>query len=167
MPVSPLSEVLANRMSPPFTSEYAYKVLQQACQTVGEAAEGATMLRLGENAIFRLAGRSSSIVVRVARDLTRLEIARRELCVSRWLGGAGKVPAVRVHEEIPDQPIVVVDHPITFWEYMPVSADRPNPVDLAVLLRALHATSDSPCDLPEFERSSGVRHDDLAGSERR
>ena len=115
------------------------------------------MLRLGENAIFHLAGRFSSIVVRVTRDLSRLEIAQRELCVSRWLNGAGQVPATQVHEEIDNQPIVVVGHPVTFWRYVPPAAQKPTVVDLAVLLRGLHNAGESPCDLPRFDPLCTVR----------
>lgn len=124
-------------MPPTFSTEYAYQVLQGACRAVGETHEGATLLRLGENAIFRLAGRSSPIVVRVARDLSRLEIARRELCLSRWLNSIGGVPANSVHEDIPDQPIVVDGHPVTFWRYLSVSVEAP--ADLGVLVPSLRA----------------------------
>lgn len=144
-------------MPPSFSAEYAYHVLVQACQAAGVAAEGATMLRLGENAIFRLAGRYSSIVVRVTRDMSRLEIARRELCVSRWLNGPGQVPAAQVYEEIANQPVVVDGHPVTFWRYVEPAEDKPTEVDLAVLLRRLHDAGESPCDLPRFDPLGTVR----------
>lgn len=144
-------------MPPSFTAKYAYRVLDRACQAVGVAAEGAIMLRLGENAIFRLAGRYGSIVVRVTRDMSRLEIARRELCVSRWLNGPGQVPAAQVYEEISDQPIVIDGHPVTFWRYVPPAADKPTVLDLAALLRKLHDAGESPCDLPRFDPLGTVR----------
>lgn len=140
-----------------FSTEYAYQVLQRACYAVGETSEGATMLRLGENAIFRLAGRSSSIVVRVARDFSRLEIARRELCVSRWLNSTGGVPATSVHEEIPDQPVVIDGHPVTFWRYVPPTVDAPTMVDLATLLRSLHRAREAPCEMRAFDPLGTVR----------
>jgi aminoglycoside phosphotransferase (APT) family kinase protein len=144
-------------MSSSFSSESAYGLLKRASRGVGEVADGASMLRLGENAIFRLAGRSSSVVMRVTRDMTRFEIARRELCMSRWLNGAGNVPAVRVYEEVPDQPVVVDGHPITFWRYEEPEPDAPTVVDLARLLRGLHALAESPCELPTFQPLATVR----------
>lgn len=144
-------------MPPTFSTEYAYSVLERACGSVGEVANGATLLRMGENAIFRLGGRSSSIVVRIPRDLTRMEVARRELCVSRWLNGCGHVPATQVYEVIEAQPIVVDDHPITFWRYVEPAAVSPAVPDLGALLQALHSAGESPCDLPQFDPLSSVR----------
>jgi len=141
----------------PFTSKHAYTILERACRETGEVFPGAELLRIGENAIFRLAGRSSAIVVRVGRDAGRLPIAERELCFSRWLGGNGAVPVARVHEEIPDQPRMVDGHPVTFWRYVEPQPDQPTAVDLAGILRKLHAFSTSPCDLPPFDPLFNVR----------
>jgi aminoglycoside phosphotransferase (APT) family kinase protein len=142
---------------PHFTSKHAYTILERACRETGEAFPGAELLRIGENAIFRLAGTSSAIVVRVGRDAGRLPIAERELCFSRWLGGSGAVPVARVHEEIPDQPRMVEGHPVTFWRYVEPHPERPTVVDLAGILRALHAFRASPCDLPPFDPLLNVR----------
>lgn len=141
-----------------FTSTHAYQVLERACREVGEISDGAEMLRLGENALFRLAGPSSPVVVRVARDMTRLGIARRELCVSRWLSSTGQVPAARVHEGVSDQPRVVDGHPVTFWGYVePDTDDRPTVADLARILRGLHTLPASPCELPPFDPLGAAR----------
>jgi aminoglycoside phosphotransferase (APT) family kinase protein len=142
---------------PPFSSTRAYVILERACQEVGENSAGAELLRLGENAIFRLGGRSSAVVARVGRDLARLPVAQRELCVSRWLERAGHVPVVPVHEAIPDQPRVVDGHPVTFWRYVTPQPERPTVVDLARILRRLHGLEDSPCDLPPFDPLGTVR----------
>lgn len=142
---------------PPFASKHAYAILERACQETGQVAPGAALLRIGENAIFRLTGGSSPIVVRVGRDAARLPIAKRELCFSRWLGGNGAVPVARVHEEIPDQPRMVDGHPVTFWRYVEPQPDRPTVVDLAGILRQLHAFRSSPCDLPPFDPLLNVR----------
>lgn len=144
-------------MPPTFSTECAYRVLERACESVGEIADGATLLRMGENAIFRLGGRSDSIVVRIPRDLTRMDVAQRELCVSRWLNGSGRVPTTQVHEAIAAQPIVVHDHPITFWRFVEPAAAPPTVGDLGTLLVALHSAEDSPCNLPAFDPLSSVR----------
>jgi Ser/Thr protein kinase RdoA (MazF antagonist) len=137
------------------TSEHAHAVLARVCREVGEVAEGAELLRLGENAIFRLAGRSSAVVVRVGRELARLPVARRELCVSRWL--SGQLPVAQVYEQVPDQPWVVDGHPVTFWRYVAPQPARPTVVDLALILKGLHALSGSPCQLPRFDPLATVR----------
>ena len=124
-------------------------VLAEVGRAAGLNPEGARLLRFGENAIFRLAG-DSSPVVRIARDLSRLPVARREVCVSRWLAGSG-VPTVRVDERFPDQPLVVGGHPVTFWQAVDDGPVRPTLSDLARLLRQLHALETSPCTLPAFD----------------
>jgi aminoglycoside phosphotransferase (APT) family kinase protein len=141
---------------PRFTSDSARDVLEEACRVTGLDAAGATLLRLGENAIFRLSEPSSSVVVRIPRDVSRLPVARRELCVSRWLNEAG-VAATRVVDEVPDQPRMVAGHPVTFWRAVDSQPQRPTVVDLAGLLRELHALDDSPCELHQFDPLSTVR----------
>jgi hypothetical protein len=141
----------------PFTSAYAYAILARVCREVGQSAEGAGLLRLGENAIFRLGGRSSAVVARVGRDPSRLPVAQRELCLSRWLTGIGHPRVVRVVEEIPDQPRLVDGHPVTFWRYVPPEPDLPGVVDLALILKDLHAHRSSPCALPRFDPLAAVR----------
>jgi hypothetical protein len=105
------------------------------------------LLRIGENAIFRLA--SAPIVVRIARSADRLPRVRRELCVAHWLAAA-QVPAVRVADEI-GQPLMVEGHPVSFWYAVTGGDPIPTHVDLARLLAACHATRDCPCNLDTFE----------------
>jgi Ser/Thr protein kinase RdoA (MazF antagonist) len=95
-----------------FTSSSVLPVLRAACAEAGFSADSAELLRLGENAIWRLA--DAPVVVRIARSSEHLDRVRKELCVARWLAGAG-VPVVRVAEEVTGQPRVVDGHPVTFW----------------------------------------------------
>jgi hypothetical protein len=104
-------------------------------------------MRLGENAIFRLA--ADPLVVRISREAARLPVARRELCVARWLGSGG-VPAVRVADEVRGQPLMVGGHPVSFWKLADGVGLEPSQKDLARLLKMFHALEDCPCDLPEF-----------------
>ncbi len=138
------------------TSESARLVLEEVCRATGVDAAGARLLRLGENAIFRLSEAAGSVVVRIARDVSRLPVARRELCVSRWLNEAG-VAATQVVDEVPDQPWMVAGHPVTFWRAVEDGPRRPTVVDLARLLRQVHALGESPCELPAFDPLSTVR----------
>lgn len=139
-----------------FTSADAHAVLDRVCQEIGANPAGAKLLRFGENAIFRLSGPFSSTIVRIARDMTRLPVARRELCGSRWLNDA-QVPATQVLEQVDDQPRVIDGHPVTFWWAVEGNGQPPTVADLGCLLRKLHALSDSPCHLPELDPLSTVR----------
>ena len=55
----------------------AWAALKWACETVGLNVRGATLVRLGGNAIFRLT--YEPVVARIARDVRYLEEARREI----------------------------------------------------------------------------------------
>ena len=61
-------------------------------QELACVADGAELLRLGENAIYRLADHET--VVRIARNMDHWADAEKEVAVSRWLHQAG-VPAAR------------------------------------------------------------------------
>ena len=130
-----------------FSSSAALSVLQGACRQARLSSDDADLLRIGENAIFRLA--SGPIVVRIARSADRLSRVKRELCIARWLAAA-QVPAVRVINEI-EQPLMVDGHPVSFWHAVTGGEPVPTHVDLARLLAAYHSTLDCPCDLEAFE----------------
>lgn len=130
-----------------FSSSTVLPVLRAACQQADISSRGAELLRLGENAIYRLAG--SPVVVRIARSADRLPRVVRELCVARWLAAA-QVPAVRVIEEI-GQPLLVDGHPVSFWHSVTGGHPLPTHLDLARLLAAFHSLPDCPCDLATFE----------------
>ncbi len=59
------------RRRSPFTFVDASATLAAACSATGLHNQGAELLRLGENAIFRLA--QEPVVVRIARSLGRPE----------------------------------------------------------------------------------------------
>lgn len=77
---------------------------------------GATLLALGENAVFG----AGEVVVKVGRDAELLARAERELAVADWLAESG-VPAVRPAEP---KPRLVEGHPVTVWHRLP-DAVRP------------------------------------------
>lgn len=85
-------------------------LLQEACAATGLSADGARLLRLGSNAVYRLA---APVVARIARPDANPETARRTVAVARWLQSAG-YPAVRAIDV--DQPIIIDSHAVTFWE---------------------------------------------------
>jgi hypothetical protein len=70
-----------------FTSARATRVMVAACRAAGLDDRGAELIRLGENALFRLA--SVPVIVRVARGEEWLPKARTEVAVSQWLAEEG------------------------------------------------------------------------------
>lgn len=141
---------------PPFSSAVAFDVLDKTCELTGLDGPGAELIRLGQNAIFRLAG--DRVVVRVARGPQMQEAVEREVAVARWLTDEG-FPAVRLMDGLP-QPLRVDGFPVTFWEYVAQSSVKPTYEDLGRLLRALH-------DLPAPRGIKFPRYDPLAATGQR
>jgi hypothetical protein len=117
----------------------------------GLRADEATLLTLGENAVFAL----GDLVVKVGRDAELMPRATRELALSGWLESAG-IPAVRAAEA---EPLVAQGHPVTLWHRLPDAVRPSEPRDLAPLLRAVHA-------LPEPDGFTLPRRELLGGVER-
>lgn len=84
-------------------------LLGQACEATGLSAVGARLLRLGSNAVYRLA---APIVVRIGRPDSNSALADRTVAVARWLEAA-EYPAVRALSV--DQPLMIEGHAVTFW----------------------------------------------------
>ncbi len=78
-----------------------------AAEVLPGPARDATLLALGENAVFA----AGDLVVKVGRDAELLERARRELDIAAWLAEAG-VPAVRAAES---EALLSDGHPVTMW----------------------------------------------------
>ncbi|MEU6997631.1 aminoglycoside phosphotransferase family protein [Nonomuraea sp. NPDC046570] len=109
----------------------ARAVLERACRSVGVSAEGAELLRLGENAIYRL---PEGIVARVTRP-GQQHAARREVLVARWLEANG-VSAVRAAPGL-RQPVEVDGRSVTWWRELPPHRYG-DTLDVAAMLRRLH-----------------------------
>lgn len=92
------------------TEAETLRVLGRACAAAGLDATGARLLRLGSNAVYRLA---APVVARVGRPEVGITLARRTVEVARWLGSAG-YPSVRALSL--DQPVMIDGHAVTFWE---------------------------------------------------
>jgi aminoglycoside phosphotransferase (APT) family kinase protein len=116
-----------------FTVMTTRATLDRACKIAGFDQRGARLLRLGENAMFRLA---EPIVVRIARTAAYEPDARKEVAVARWLE-AENYPAVRA---LPiDQPLVIDGYVVTFWEAVSDEEVYGTPAEVAALLVRLHA----------------------------
>ncbi|MFE3451587.1 phosphotransferase enzyme family protein [Nonomuraea sp. NPDC059194] len=118
-----------------FSQQDAHEALIAACEHAGLDSRDARPMRLGENALYRLA--SAPVVVRIARSVDLLSDVRKEIAVARWLEAAD-FPSVRLLPECP-QAIVHEGRVVTFWLHVD-SGDPPTGfLDLAVMLRELHS----------------------------
>ncbi|MBQ1091063.1 phosphotransferase enzyme family protein [Streptomyces sp. B93] len=140
--------VNAARSQEGFTSAAARRVMSAACRAAGLDDRGAELIRLGENALFRLV--AAPVIVRVARGWEWLPKARTEVAVSRWLAGEG-FPAARLVGGL-EQPFVIDGHPVTFWQLI-VEGDRKATYgELGRVLHDLHSmTVPTGLELPRFD----------------
>ncbi|MCA2228829.1 phosphotransferase family protein [Nonomuraea aurantiaca] len=113
------------------TEAAARDVLGAASRRAGLDAAGAELIRLGENALFRLPG---GIIARITRS-GQTAAAAREVAVARWLD-ANDVSAVKPWPDV-DQPAEVDGRAITWWGEL--SAHRHGTaLQVATALRRLH-----------------------------
>lgn len=151
----------------PFTSADAAAVLAEACAAVDINCDGAELIRMGENGLFRLP--RAGVVVRIARGIDVMEDVQKEVAVASWLREAG-LPAVEPTAH--HQPIVVQGRPVTFWKLIDDSGAKATVADLAWVLRQLHSLPVPPTphlpDLDIFGRVSEriAKADDALGAER-
>ncbi|MFG2122404.1 phosphotransferase [Streptomyces sp. NPDC048710] len=117
-----------------FTAEGMEVVLREACETAGLDSTGAELLRLGSNAVYRLA--SLPIIVRIARDPAVLAEMECVVGVARWLETVD-FPAIRLVVGIA-QPLVVRGLAVTFWESVQEREEYATVGELADLLRRFH-----------------------------
>jgi Ser/Thr protein kinase RdoA (MazF antagonist) len=121
-------------------------LLAQACAAAGLDPGGARLLRLGSNAVYRLAG---PVVARIARPGAGTETAQRTVAVARWLESAG-YPAVRAIGV--DQPVMADGHAVTFWEAISDDGSQYATIaQVAEVFARLHAlTAPESLRLPEL-----------------
>lgn len=120
-----------------FSSASTRAVLQQAAAAIGLNPAGAELLRLGENAIYRLC--DAPVVMRIARGPEMWRDAAKEVAVAEWLAASG-VPAARLWPV--KQPMDIDGHPVTFWRL--IDGRRGGPSDVRELARLLRAVHDLP-----------------------
>ena len=124
-----------------FSAQSSFDVLRAACDLVGVSSDGAELIRLGENALYRLLG--CPVIVRIARTMNYWTAVQKEVSVARWLASSG-FPAAEVVSSLP-QPIAVNGHPVTFWHA--ITGRDGNRADIAALgacatQTACHACAD-------------------------
>lgn len=128
----------ASRRPERFGTAAAIDILGQACALVGLKTDHAELLRIGENALFRLPDRGG-VVVRIARTMDYWSDVENEVNVARWLDGIG-FPAAKIIDLA--QPLAVEEHPVTFWAYIDGRpGGREDIAALGEVLRRLHRLS--------------------------
>ncbi|MEV5705658.1 aminoglycoside phosphotransferase family protein [Actinoallomurus sp. NPDC052274] len=115
-----------------FAAADTLRTLNHAGAVAGIDVTGARLLRIGENAIYRLPDRT---IGRIARTAAYEPDARKEVAVARWLEGQG-YPAVRA---LPiDQPVIVDGRVVTFWDLISDKESYGSTAEVASLLAWLH-----------------------------
>jgi hypothetical protein len=139
------AEPASNGSTSGFGAEDTLRTVGRAGAIASIDTADARLLRIGENAIFRLPGQ---IVARVARTSAYEPDARKEVGVARWLESEG-YPAVRA---LPiDQPVVVDERVVTFWESISEGESYGSTAEVASLLVRLHGMEPPrSLDLPEL-----------------
>ncbi|MFH8561137.1 phosphotransferase family protein [Streptomyces sp. NPDC017988] len=137
-----------------FTAEGVEIVLRKACEQAELDPTGAGLLRLGSNAVYRLA--SPPLIVRVARDPAVLTEMERVVEVARWLEREN-FPATRVPTRI-EQPLTVGGRVVTFWESAQEQEEYATVGEIADLLRRLHWLEEpETLGLPYFDPLAQLR----------
>src|SRR5580658_10320100 len=93
-------------------------VLERACAIAGIDAEGARLLRVGSNTVYRL---KAPIIARISRPGADASHVRRTVAVARWLESVG-YPSVRLVDV--DQPVVLDGQVVTFWKAVSDDGDQ-------------------------------------------
>jgi len=121
-------------------------VLDRACAIAGIDATGARLLRIGSNAVYRL---KAPIIARISRPGTDVGQVRRTVAVARWLQSVD-YPAVRAVDV--DQPVVIDERAVTFWDAVSNDGDQYASVaQVAEVLVKLHQlTAPDDLHLPEL-----------------
>ncbi|MBB2935075.1 Ser/Thr protein kinase RdoA (MazF antagonist) [Amycolatopsis bartoniae] len=114
------------------TEETAHRTLVAVCERVGLDPAGAELIRIGSNAVYRLA---KPVIVRIGRDGETVENARRQVAVARWLASEN-YPATRALDV--DQPVELDGHVSTLWESASEREEYAPLAQVAELIRRLH-----------------------------
>lgn len=128
-----------------FTENLTRTALEEACHSINLDPTGAILVRLGENAMYRL--RSKTVMIRIGRSE---EAARKEALVAEWLANHNFC-AVRLASHS-NQPIITNRGiPVTIWEFIHEGMGPVSSADLGRILRELHALpAPTNFQLPDF-----------------
>jgi hypothetical protein len=119
---------------------------------VGLDARDPELIKFTNNAVLRL--RHAGVVLRIAGSSVVGARARHVVYAAR-LFTRHDVSSVRLWPG-GHYPTIIRGHEITIWDDVP-ALRRPEPDDLAVLLRAVHAVPAEPTELPAWDPITGIR----------
>ncbi len=102
-----------------------------ACQQLGIDPDASQLIRIGENALFRL--NAESVIVRIGRSINE---SKKEVAVSVWLAENGISGTELAYPEVD---ILIIDSfPVTFWKLIDESPVKPTASELGCIIRRLH-----------------------------
>lgn len=136
-----------------FTRDKLAETLAAVCAAAGLDHTGAELLRLTNNAVFRLA--KHPVVVRIVASRALRHRVEKVIRVATWFA-EHDVPAVRLLPGV-TQPVRVGDHLATLWEEVASGGAKPRGRDLARLLRRVHALPVPVFPLPAWQPLDDVR----------
>jgi aminoglycoside phosphotransferase (APT) family kinase protein len=136
-----------------FSRDNLAVALAAVCAAAGLDPTGAKLLRLTNNAVFRLV--TQPVVVRIVASRALRHRVEKVVRVARWFA-EHDVPAVRLLPGIV-QPVPVGDHLATLWDEVPEGGARPRGRDLGRLLRRIHALPAPDFPLPTWHPLDDVR----------
>jgi Phosphotransferase enzyme family len=125
-----------------------YEALREACAAIGLDATGARLLHHRSNAVYLLP--RADVVARLS-PVSELRQQRAETAVSicRWLAAQDTELALA---PIPGrQPIITPNAVATFWPFRDSAGRHPELVDIAGLLRRLHALAQPAFPVPTYQ----------------
>ncbi|MEU6935096.1 aminoglycoside phosphotransferase family protein, partial [Streptomyces sp. NPDC046374] len=129
-----------------------HEILERGCKAVGLDFSDARLIRGHTNAVILL--EKEQVVVKIARRGSRVADVTRTVQFVRWLMEAG-FPTASLH--IADQPVLIDQHAITFWKYLPQPSHPVAAAQLAKPLRALHTLPNPPMALPIHDNLAAIR----------
>jgi hypothetical protein len=128
-------------------------VLERACTTAELDSTDAVLLRGHTNAVIRLT--HDPVVVKIARRGSALAEVKSTVQFVRWLMSRG-FPTVSLYP-VPQQPVIVDGHAVTFWTYLP-QPDHPVAArQIADPLRALHSLPAPPFPVRPLDNVAAIR----------
>lgn len=136
-----------------FTRDKLTGALGAVCAAAGLDPTGAQLLRLTNNAVFRLA--RHPVVVRIVASRALRHRVEKVVRVATWFA-EHDVPAVRLFSGV-EQPVRVAGHVATLWDTVPIGGAQPGGRDLARLLRRIHELPVPTFPLPAWHPLDDVR----------
>ena len=130
-----------------------WSVLARACGQVGLDPAGAALIRLVNNAVFRLV--RQSVVVRVTLTDGLAYRAHAAVAAGRMLAAHG-IPAVRPLLGIPN-PLHIDGRAVSFWREVVDTGAAPTAVQLSSVITLLHRLPIAGVRLPNWNPISDLR----------